>query len=302
MESLGVISRVDSPTDWCAGMVVVPKPNGKIRISVDLTKLHESVKRERHILPAVEETLARLKDSTAFSKLDANSGFWQVPLAQQSKALTTFITPFGRYCFNRMPFGISLAPEYFQKRMQQTPEGLERVACMMDDIQVFGSTAQEHDRRLHAELERLKETKITLNPEKCALLRLSVKFIGQVVGKGGFGRDPDKIPGVLEMPSPNNVGEGRRFLGLFNQEAKYVPNLAERTEPLRVLLKKSCHWVWGEPQQEAYDAIKKDLTQTPVLAIYDVQRSSPMTRSLYGLGAVLSQKQPDGSVKPIAYA
>ena len=67
MESLGVISRVDSPTDWCAGMVVVPKPNGKIRICVDLTKLNESVKRERHILPAVEETLARLKDSTVFS-------------------------------------------------------------------------------------------------------------------------------------------------------------------------------------------------------------------------------------------
>ena len=81
MESLGVISRVDSPTDWCAGMVVVPKLNGKIRLCVDLTKLNESVKRERHILPPVEETLAQLKDSTVFSKLDANSGFWQIPLA-----------------------------------------------------------------------------------------------------------------------------------------------------------------------------------------------------------------------------
>ena len=81
---------------------------------------------------------------------------------------------------------------------------------MMDDIQVFGSTAQEHDRRLHAELERLKEAKITLNPEKCALLSPSVTFIGQVVGEGGLGRDPDKIAGDLEMPSPNNVGEVRR--------------------------------------------------------------------------------------------
>ena len=188
--------------------------------------------------------------------------------------------------------------------MQQTPEGLERVACMMDDIHVFGSTAQEHDCRLHAELDRLKETKITRNPEKCALLRPSVKFIGLVVGEGGVGRDPDKIPGVLEMPSPNNVGEVRRFLGLVDQQAKYVPNLAERTEPLRALLKKSCHWVWGESQQKAYDAIKKDLTQTPVLAIYDVQKETILTNdaSSYGLGAVFSQKQPDGSVKPIAYA
>ena len=133
---------------------------------------------------------------------------------------------------------------------------------MTDDILAFGSTAQEHDRRLHAALERLKEAKITLNPEKCALSRPSVKFIVQVVGEGGIRTDPDKIAGVYEMPSPNNVGEVRRFLGLVIQQAKYLPNLAERTEPLRALLKKSCHWVWGEPQQKAYDAIKKDLTQT----------------------------------------
>ena len=151
---------------------------------------------------------------------------------------------------------------------------------------------------------RLKEAKIMLNPEKCALSCPSVKFIGQVVAEGGVRTDPDKIASVLEMPSPNNVGEVRRFLGLVTQQAKYLTNLVERTEPLRALLKKLCHWVWGEPQQKAYDAIKKDLTHTPVLAIYDVQKETILTAdaSSYGLGAVLSQKQPDGSVKPIVYA
>ena len=101
------------------------------------------------------------------------------------------------------------------------------------------------------------------------------------------------------MPSPNNVGEVRRFLGLVNQQAKYLPNLAKRTEPLKALLKKSCHWVCSRKH-----AIKKDLTQTPVLAICDVQKETTLTAdaSSYGLGAVLSQKQPNGSVKPIAYA
>ena len=98
MESLGVISKVDQPTEWCAGMVVVPKKNGKVRICVGLKHLNESVLRDWvHPLPKVDETLAQLSGAKIFSKLDANSGFWQIPLDKPSRLLTTFITPFGRY-------------------------------------------------------------------------------------------------------------------------------------------------------------------------------------------------------------
>ena len=97
MESLEVISK-------CAGMVVVPKKNGTLRICVDLKPLNESVLRESHPLPKVDETLAQLHGATVFSKLDANSGFWQVPLAEKSKLLTIFTN--GRYCFKKLPFGI----------------------------------------------------------------------------------------------------------------------------------------------------------------------------------------------------
>ena len=97
MEKLGVISKVDTPTEWCAGIVIVPKPNDDIRICVDLTKLNESVCREKHILPSVEQILAQLGNSTVFTKLDANAGFWQIKLSQESSPLTTFITPYGRF-------------------------------------------------------------------------------------------------------------------------------------------------------------------------------------------------------------
>lgn len=117
METLGVIARVEEPTLWCAGMVVVPKKSGAVRICVDFRSLNESVLREAHPLPTVDETLAHLSGSTMFSKLDANSGFWQVPLAESSRHLTTFITPFGRYYFRKLPFGICSAPEHFQRRM-----------------------------------------------------------------------------------------------------------------------------------------------------------------------------------------
>ncbi|XP_062523487.1 uncharacterized protein K02A2.6-like [Corticium candelabrum] len=116
MQVEGVISKVDLPTDWCSGMVIVPKPNGRVRVCVDMSKLNESVKRERMVLPSVEHTLAQLQGARVFSKIDANSGFWQIPLSNESALLTTFITPFGRFCYNRLPFGITLAPELFQKK------------------------------------------------------------------------------------------------------------------------------------------------------------------------------------------
>ena len=117
MESLGVISRVDEPTPWCAGMVVVPKSNGSVRICVHLKALNQSVLREIHPIPRVDEILAQLAGAMYFTKPDANSCFWQIPLSTESKLLTTFLTPYGRYCFNKLPFGISSAPELFQKRM-----------------------------------------------------------------------------------------------------------------------------------------------------------------------------------------
>eukprot|EP00731_Ephydatia_muelleri_P036195 Em0214g1a len=116
-------------------IVVAPNRNGDIRICVDLKALNESVLGEVYPLPTVDETLAQLTGATVFSKLDANSGFWQIPLADSSRLLTTFITPFGRYCFNKLPFGISSAPELFQKRMGQILEGLDGVLCQMDGVE-----------------------------------------------------------------------------------------------------------------------------------------------------------------------
>ena len=112
MERVGVISPIEEPSEWCAGIVVVPKHNGKVKICVDLTELNGSVRRERHILPSVEQTLAQIGRAKYFSKLDANSGYWQIELNPDSAKLKT---PFGRFHFNRLPFGITLAPEHFQR-------------------------------------------------------------------------------------------------------------------------------------------------------------------------------------------
>ena len=134
MESMGVILKIKDPTPWCAGMVVVMKKTGSVRLCVDRKPLNENILCEVHPIPRVDEALAQLAGATVFTKLDANSSFWQILLSPESRPLTTFITPFGRYHFNKLPFVISSAPELFQRRMNSILEGLEGVVCLIDDV------------------------------------------------------------------------------------------------------------------------------------------------------------------------
>ncbi|CAB3999375.1 Retrovirus-related Pol poly from transposon [Paramuricea clavata] len=265
--------------------------------------LNQFVQRENHPLPTTDTTFANFAGARYFTKLDANSGFWQIKLSERSKPLTTFITPWGRYCFNVLPFGISSGSEKFQKYMCQILEGLDGVECNIDDVLVHGATQEEHDGRLEAVLQRLVNANVTLNAEKCVFNVSSVKFLGQIVGADGIKPDPEKIQAILEMPHPTNLHEVRSFLGMVNQFSKFTTNLADLTKPIRELLVKNTAWTWGPPQQDAFDKIKKALTSAPILTLYDPNKATKIAAdaSSYGLGAVVLQEEEPDTWKPVSF-
>ncbi|UYV60230.1 K02A2.6-like [Cordylochernes scorpioides] len=216
LEKAGIIAQVNVATEWCAPTVIAGKPNGDIRLCVDLSRLNEHVQREVHPMPVVEHMLGQLGEARFFSKLDANSGFHQIPLSPDCQHLTTFITPFGRYKYCRMPFGISLAPEYFQRVMSIILQGMDGVMCYLDDILIFASDSKTHDRILRLVLRKLKEAKVTLNKAKCVFGVPRINFLGHILDEDGIRPDPAKIEAVARMPAPTDVHGVRRFLGMVN--------------------------------------------------------------------------------------
>ena len=162
-----VIEPAQGPTPWISPVVVVPKPNGDVRLCVDMRRANEAVVRERHPIPTIDEVLHELSHSKHFSKLDLRKGYHQIELSEDSKPITTFITHKGLFRYKRLMFGISSAPESYQHIIQQVLLGCEGAANISDNIIVHGKTKDEHDRRLEQVVKRLEERGLTVNPAKC---------------------------------------------------------------------------------------------------------------------------------------
>ena len=196
MEETGIIEQIREPTDWCAGIVIVPKKDGGVRICTDYKKLNAAIKRERYVLPTVEDILHKLKGSTIFTKLDATNGFWQIPLDDESAKLTTFISPFGRYFYRRLPQGIKSAPEIFQRTVEEIIAGEEHAVCFFDDILVFSENKEVHEKHLKNTMEKLNSAGIKLNKEKCQFRQQEIDFLDFVINKDGVKADPRKTEAI----------------------------------------------------------------------------------------------------------
>ena len=304
MENMNVIKSVDEPTDWVSSLVIVAKPNGKLRVCLDPRDLNKVVKREHYKLPTRDEISAEFAGAKYFSKLDASSGFWQIELDEESSKLCTFITPFGRYRFLRLPFGICSAPEVFHKIIYNLFVHVPGVNTMMDDIVVWGSTKEEHDDRLSQVLEIARKSNLKLNRDKCEFRVNQLTFIGDLISQDGIKPDPKKVAAIKNMERPKCKQEVQRFLGMINYQGKFIQDLSTKSAALRILLDKKTEFMWEEAQETAWCQLKEALTELPVLRFYDSKLPTKISSdaSKDGLGAVLLQQDSEQNWHPVAYA
>lgn len=299
MERLQVITKTNEPTDWVNSMVCTRKENGSLRICLDPKDLNRAIKRCHHRTPTQEEITYKLHGAKIFSKLDAKHGYWSVKLDDESSFLTTFNTPYGRYRYLRMPFGLSMSQDVFQLRMDQIIESCPGIIGIADDVVVFGKTVKDHDENLHNLFKVAKQHGLTFNSEKCKIKEPQVKFYGSIYDKDGVRPDTAKIEAINSIPTPHDVTGLQRFLGMITYLSPFIPKMADETAALRSLLKKDAEFVWTASHDRAFQRIKEIVCKEVTLSYFDPNKPTTIQvdASLKGLGAALVQDD-----KPIAFA
>ena len=298
----GVIRPSKSP--WASPIVLVPKKDGGVRLCVDYRKLNQLAKFDAYPMPRTEEVLDRIGPATVITTLDLVKGYWQIPLAPESKEMTAFTTPFGLFEFEVMPFGLHNAPATFQRLMNYILQGCEGFAgAYLDDVIIYSRSWDEHLDHLREVFQRLQEAGLTLKVAKCQFAK-EVHYLGHVVGGEVVNPDPSKIHCVREHSRPKTKKDVKSFLGLAGYYRRFVPKYSTIAAPLSDLTRKGKpeQILWSQECEAAFMALKELLVSAPVLQIVDPNNTLQTDASGRGLGAVLSQIGADGEEHPIAYA
>ncbi|KAG5861554.1 hypothetical protein JTB14_031542 [Gonioctena quinquepunctata] len=183
LQKLDIIEPIDTPTEWVSPIVVVQR-NSKIRLCVDFSRLNKQ--RPHSPIGKVETILAQIKGSKYFTKLDTNSGFYQIKFGKKSQTLTTFITPFGRHFSKRVPFGINCGPEYSSILLNRILSGIKGVVSHIDDILIHAPSIEQHNNILEEVLKRIEAGGLTLNKERFTFATQSLTFLGHRISSKGL--------------------------------------------------------------------------------------------------------------------
>jgi len=306
----GIITPVAEPSAWLSALLIINIKGGGVRACIEPKPLNRALRRDHYPMPTIDDILPELAQVKVFSTVDAKSAFWHLELDEESSKLTTFETPFGKFRWLRLPYGISPTPELFQRKIHEALSGLKHIACVADDILIFGcgssieEAQRDHDTSLIALFDRCRQQNIRLNQSKMRLNRESVQCMGHQLTQSGLGVDQRKVEAVHQMAAPTDRDGVLRLLGMCTYLARYTPDFSEITAPIRQLLKRETEFRWDQNiHGAAFERLKLLLSSwdsSPILQYYDIKRRRSATvqydSSQAGLGAVLLQ---DG--RPVEY-
>ena len=240
MENDGIIRKIEHHTDWCSSITTSVKKDGSLPVCRDSKRLNDNLKRCPHKIPTLEELNPEFAEARVFSKMDAKAGYWSIHLDEASQEITTFQTPFGRYCYRRLPFGLCVSQDLFQQAMDRILARAQGCVGIADDVVVYGRHNTEHDKNLLRLMQIAKEEGLVFNSKKCVIKTNEIVFFGSVYGKDGIKPDPSKIEDIRKMPTPQDREDLQRFIGLMNYLAAFrrqcvtVARTPQEGRPIRV--------------------------------------------------------------------
>lgn len=302
MSDQGIIRP--SKSAWSSPVVLVNKPDGSIRICIDYRKLNLISLSDGYPVPRISEVFEQIGNAQYLSRFDLTKGYYQVPLSDDTKEKSAFVTPFGLYEFNVMPFGMKTSPATFIRLVDKVLDGCSNVVAYFDDIIVYSDTWEEHLHHVKAVLDKLKSAGLTIRPSKCKLGASEVVCLGHIIGSGKLKPDPRKISAMKKFPLPLTKKDMRSFLGVTGYYRQYIKDYTHITAPLTELLKKDKpnQIVWGPAETASFQKHKDVLVTSPILINPDFTRPFILQTdaSNNAIGAVLSQQMADGE-HPVAY-
>ena len=298
---LGIIETSCSP--WASPIVMVPKPDGTMRLCTDYRKVNTLTVPDPFPLPRIEDLVDRVGRAKFLSKIDMTRGYWQVPLDDTSVPVSAFVTPTGHFQWKFMPFGLRNAPATFSRLVDKLLKGLEHFSgAYLDDVIIFSDTWEEHLSHLKAVFQRIREAALTLNRKKCMFAMAELDYLGHHVGLGKVEPRQKKVEALLAFPRPSNRKQLQSFLGLANYYRKFVPHFATLSADLSDLLKKGTKFQWTHKAEQAFLDIKSRLGSRPVLRPPDFTKPFiiAVDASDIAIGATLLQ-EVDGLEHPICF-
>lgn len=295
----GIISKVEGPSEWVHKLVIIEKSNGSLRICLDPRDLNNCIVRQYFSMPTIQDLSSRVGSAKYFCVLDLKDSFWHVLLDDKSSGYCTFGTIFGTYRFHRLPFGLNISAEVFSQANYKVFGDIKNVFIYVDDLLIFGESEQEMNEALLTVLERARQFNIKFNLSKFKYNVTSVKYLGQIIENGTMKPDESRIEAILNYTAPKDKKDLQRFLGLINYLRDYIENLAELSQPLRDLLKKSNEFVWLESHHACFTKLKNSLVNAPVLQNFDRNKEIVIQTdsSKDSIGCVLLQEG-----RPVCYA
>ena len=299
-----VIEKINHSTPWLHPMVVVPKKGtADIRICVDFTRLNKHVIRPTNPQPTPWETVRNLPTGTGhFAVFDALKGYHQIPLDEESKDLTAFMTPFGRYRYKRLAFGLNSAGDVFTLNYGNAIDEATGGLRATEDTLIRGETLAELIQNTRKFFLACRKNGITLNLKKVQWDQSDVLFGGFLLSPKGYRPDPNLNKALSQFPTPKSATDVKSLFGLANQMCNFSDEIAELMAPLKSLLKKGTVFQWLPEYEDAFQKIRTHLSSERTLAYYSPERRTRLISDasrLFGIGFVLKQEQANGDWKPV---